>query len=518
MRIISTVIFLFFSFQAFCQDKVVVYFEVGSSKIDKRQQAMLDSIPEKYNLPDLDSVIFIGYADSTGNFRANLKLSEKRANNVAKHCRNFLPKKIPFAIRASGEKDKQIEFQDRRVEINMYFRSLPAELPDSSLDTIIPEEQCYYVDYYTIRRCTKRMIIKNKKEFMLLELEVPLEKKEILYWGTESEKGSVIPKKVRWVTQTTGRLWWKRSRYQTLIPAEDYKKYKVFKIKDLPCRRCHEDFGKKPGIVEETTCLNIDWPLTRNMQVKRLLFNLRKVRVRVPKIYVDTNLIYFMNYNVKEEIEWKEGRRRRDTSYYFCKISIAHREAMHYYYNNISRFMDCCDKGDVFGRFRGDDVINNFWIPWGFEVGDNYREKTHTPYFGVGLYLEGKFSQYNLRAGLEKYPDVKASFYTAARYQYNYFSFPLSLLNPVAEWESPGYSFTGLFGRLYAGTELKYGKNMSREIVLEQTAHAGFSIQYSDFSRAFVQYGLGYDYLRNNSLNVYPIIQFGLIVQLNSRW
>src|SRR3972149_6319800 len=86
------------------QDAISIYFEFGLYKIPNNQLKTLNDIPNKYDLSDLDSVHFIGVADSVGDFKSNLKLSEKRARNVSKYFARLIPVHISSKITALGER------------------------------------------------------------------------------------------------------------------------------------------------------------------------------------------------------------------------------------------------------------------------------------------------------------------------------------------------------------------------------------------------------------------------------
>ena len=114
---------LLYSTYLFSQDTVSVYFSFGSSKIEQSQYDALHAIPVKYDLSDLDSVRFVGATDSVGKLSSNLKLSEKRAKNVAKYCTGLFPAGIRFTVVATGEKSKQTLSKSRNVDILLFFKT-----------------------------------------------------------------------------------------------------------------------------------------------------------------------------------------------------------------------------------------------------------------------------------------------------------------------------------------------------------------------------------------------------------
>ena len=63
-------------------------------------------------------------ADSIGDFKQNLKLSEKRALNTYRKCKNILPKSIATRKIAIGEKANKKKAKNRRVDIILYFHPI----------------------------------------------------------------------------------------------------------------------------------------------------------------------------------------------------------------------------------------------------------------------------------------------------------------------------------------------------------------------------------------------------------
>lgn len=70
------------------QDTLHINFEFGSNRINKSQKLKLDSLPINFDVFQLDSVVYIGMADTVGNIDANLKLSYKRAVAVNSYFKN----------------------------------------------------------------------------------------------------------------------------------------------------------------------------------------------------------------------------------------------------------------------------------------------------------------------------------------------------------------------------------------------------------------------------------------------
>src|SRR4029077_16011923 len=122
------------------------YFEFGSSKILAGQLETLNSIPAKYNLSDLDSIHFIGTADSIGDLKSNFKLAEKRASHVAKYCERVIPGNVTYKVTSLGEIAEAERNKSRRVDIIFYFQpSQPEEVEQK--ETFEAKDACFNIDY-----------------------------------------------------------------------------------------------------------------------------------------------------------------------------------------------------------------------------------------------------------------------------------------------------------------------------------------------------------------------------------
>ena len=166
-------VLLFLTVTAVGQDTLTIYFPFGVSKLQPEARQRLESIPTLYELSTLDSVHFVGRADSVGRSKANLKLSRKRAKNTASYCREFLPVNGATQIFALGEAKSQSAAKSRRVEVVLFFRSVASDSTDfeSEPDTIPEKGGCYNIDYQLLQAAHHRVIRKGKKQVVLVETE-----------------------------------------------------------------------------------------------------------------------------------------------------------------------------------------------------------------------------------------------------------------------------------------------------------------------------------------------------------
>lgn len=510
---IIIILAILFSLSTNGQDTVSVYFKFGLSRLSDDQLEKLNTIPTNYYLSDLDSIHFIGMADSIGNFKANIKLSKKRAINIAKHCENIIPENVHSKIIALGEKAvHQIE-QNRRVDMVLYFQPTQKEISEST-STKQVKDVCYTIDYELLHRSHIRTTIKRRKEFTIIEVPISyLNHKKEHYYGSTTNTGEFIAKRVKWSTKRTGNLWWFKTRHVTAILKDDFDTYKIFKIGDLPCDTCSENFQIESEISKEDTCIQVDRFIMKNAQYKTLFLNNKWLKIRIPREYVNSDDHYFIGCTFDHELKWETKKGRRRQRYYYAKLPISFNHV-----KNITRVMDCCE-GNPEPSNCDLSMINcstigpvNQSFMLNLEIGNLYQQSINTPYIGIGISKQGLLSRTSILVGT----DINLGFLSSIRYQHHFLSFPFNAINPFSTWQTPDKrQFVNTYGRLYLGTELKTRISKSTESYLEQNIHIGLRAVHNR-RNAFIQYGLGLDYLENNSSNLYPIVQIGLNIKIKN--
>lgn len=516
--------FLFTFFNLYAQDKVVIFFESGSSKIDESQEKKLKNIPSKFNLAELDSAWFIGKADSLGKLKANIKLSVKRAKNIANYCKDILPDSVPIRIYGIGEKQKQIEYKDRSVTIVLFLKPVAVEEKTVLNDTIFSIKGCYNIDYYLLQRAHFRYITKNKKKFVLIEIapeDFPSNCKRSFYSSTTDSDSEIIPKPLKWVVKTTGNDWWKKSRYQTTVEKSVFDKYKIFWVSNEPCDDCSINFRKDSFPDRESkaiidSCLMEDKFLMDNVQIKRMLFRRRYLKLRAPIEYVDIKSSYFLDFDRDKKITWKLETKRRNKNYYVAKIPIYKKSYRDQYFYSFSKMNMCCyvptlqnytqnRLGCCLCYFTASIKIN-------IEIGNNHFQKINIPYAGILFESNGPYFNKDLLIGI----DSSKNLYTRIRLQFNFITTGFSVFNPFTNWQSPKMLYQNPFTvfRMYVGSELRRGKIEDKGVFFEHFWHTGFSFNFGENYRirAFAQYGMGYDFNKIISNKSYPILQTGMII------
>ncbi len=530
MKQLLSIIFISISFFATGQDKLSIYFEFGSSKIQDKQANILNAIPANYDLSDADSIVYIGMADSTGNFDSNLKLSEKRARKVAKYCKKIIPETIPYKVKAIGETNATDDAKSRRVEIVFYYQSSSATIVDSEIEDggIQNNKPCFNIDYRLLHKSQVRTITKKEKQQVLIETSLSsIENKRQHYYGEINSQGEFVSKQVRWKARNSGKSWWKERRYIATIPKESYDNYRLFKTDDEPCDTCSENLIEQKKITKKTECRQVDYFVMQNMQYKRILFNKKHINIRVPREYVDTSAAYYIGCGDSTKLVWKTKKGWGRKKYYYAKLTI---DYMHNRVYNITKYTECCETKPEPSEcdmiimecaYIGYQAPYTGGLTFTFEIADNYQQPEHLTYGGIRIKKENSIGSsaysvdgYSLLAGL----DINKQFYGSLKYQVSITAFDYEVINPFTSWQKPASqpAFQPKYGRMYVGTELK--KGFIDNHFLEQSAFVGLEAinvrTDAIIPRVFFQVGVGYDYLQNNTTDVYPLLQFGVNINL----
>lgn len=317
---------------------------------------------------------------------------------------------------------------------------------------------------------------------------------------------------------------WEKNRYQATIPKKDFKRNKIFLIAPEPCNDCSMNNRNEADIVIDS-CLWEDKFLMDNSQVKMNWFNKKYIQLRVPVEYVTIKTPYYFDYDLEKRVKWSRGYKRKNKNYFTTKIPLTRISRNNYSFDGISRNFPCCIILDTSRHWPytmncgtrsgggGGRTIN-------FELGNSNNQKVNTPYIGLLLIQEIRHHELNLVLGL----DTGVHLYGVFRYRYNFLSYTLGFINFSPDWQnlsdlksgSRSYSISVPTLNFYIGNELRSGKNNMTLQFLEHSVQLGFYIDISKrhMSKAFLQSGVAYDYLKNNSLLLYTLLQYGLVFYL----
>ncbi len=507
---IILVVFLFG--KAYGQDTVSVYFDVNHSKLNTEQLEILHSLSSRYDLTSVDSVHFIGITDSSGNFNANLILSEKRAKNVRDYCLKQFPPGILFRVFSEGEKKEGDKSKNRRVDLIFYFTSETTLSQEEGFFT--KRERCFYVDYALLHQSHVSTVMKGGHTFVRIEAPLhhfSLKDTRKYFRGSLTPNGQFKPVRIKWSSEKTGKLWWAKKSYVTLIPQKDFDQFFLFKYSNPPCSVCSEDFFSFSQLTKHTTCMQVDHAIMQNIQFKPLFFNKKEVVVRVPREYVNPDYHYYIGCDADQPLHWATRKGRKKKHYYYASLPVQST-----YVNAVSRLMNCCVsmqehtdcKLKISSHLNGKQNYKQFTII--AETGVHYQQSAFTPYIGAGLSYTLKEALFTLLAGT----DTGLNLYSTLRFQYQLLHFRIS--GGLSRWSFPAPPSLQKL-TLYAGSELKTKIGAPSKNHLEYNLHTGFAalnIFHERIQRLFLQTGLGFDLTKNYTSRSYPIFQLGINIRI----
>jgi hypothetical protein len=534
-------VLFFVSNLSFSQDTLSIYFDFGSSKLKKSEQQKLDKIQENYYFENIQQVYFIGYSDSVGNVAENIRISEKRAATVYKYCKSILPENMVFLIEAKGESSlKRTAEASRRVDIIFDYKEIEdvaiveAEITNDvpKLDStfigdttieIIPKEVCNYINYSFLHGSRQQIITNNGKEYVLIETNHKYIKKQKYYYqhyDKKSKKWEI--KKVRWQTETTGQLWWRKQRINTKIELKDYNESKIFqRVAMDSCSSCHVENLKT---YEEAKCVQVDSFLMFNAQYK---INLRKgtVYMRVPREYVNVDADYYIGCGKTDKVHWAEKRFGKQKKYYFTTLSINPKTLHHSF---ITKEMDCCRENIIscnsFEIKGGQDGHTHYIVPvrnrFDFDMGTFYLPESYRPF--IRLSYAKDFGRILPSSILKISTAITSDKQLFNKMEYNYYlyTFRLMSLNSRTSWS--GYNdFTPKYkSRLFVGTSANSLHDLEGTNLFFSEAHFGIN-----FEKIYPNYLTGAYFLSGASYNFSkmenrfgPYFELGISISLYSEY
>lgn len=514
-------------FNLHAQDNVTLRYDVGVFYLDSLQKVTLMNAIHSYDYNSVDSIIIKGFADSLGNYQANLNLSEKRAKVVADYFRKEVPFRLKVKYYAVGETSKKIETIDRRVEVLIYTKE---QINDTLPDIIsITQPKCITTAHEVLSVTRTLPIRKLKTDFVILEMEAqhflsaPKKIKDSLYYALVQKDSSIKYVKLKWRKKGSGIMWWARGRYRVEIPKSSFDTHKVFYIADLPCKNCAYVIGDtstfKPKI---DSCLVHDAMLSFNIQYKSFLFIRKSIEIRVPKEFVNPSINYYYFGNSKQtRLNWLTKPGKENTFYFFAHLPLrrdVNQTQPFYYPSFIFKRVICCREVDSFFYCGGGLTDPSLWrgsIEFSGEIGSYQIQREHIFYAGIGIYKEGTKDQFNFMIGI----DIKRDAVINLRYQYNYLTMPFALLNPFSAWNdfsSGVFKSRSYFLRLYGGSGLTLARLSQTGRFTHQDLHLGISIasERSVIKRVYCQYGYGYEYTQSFDKLITPVLNYGIIFRL----
>lgn len=133
--LVTLLLYLSVSITTYAQQNTIsIYYTSGKYKLTSTQKKTIDSLAYHDLLVSSNQYIIIGYADVVGTEQSNLKLSERRAEEMAQYLSTLGIKHIETVI-GKGEVDKPVNTKgyptDRRVDIVSSKKAIAkSSLPD----------------------------------------------------------------------------------------------------------------------------------------------------------------------------------------------------------------------------------------------------------------------------------------------------------------------------------------------------------------------------------------------------
>jgi len=339
--------------------------------------------------------------------------------------------------------------------------------------------------------------------------------KEEHYYGEITKTGELSMKLVKWKAPK-GKKEKGNNSYTTSILAENFERFRLFKITATPCDTCHEDLVKDKKLIHIDSSMQVEQELMSAIEVRVNVFNPNTVKIRAPRELVHLDDEYFIGCDSGFPLKWKKKRRK----YYYSKLPVAFLAL-----ENITRKREFCkfnseptDCGKAFAELL--PVGGPLPLTLYAEAGYYYRLFEFNPYAGISLIKQYEKGKSNLLLSVERSSAEKnLNLSGTIGYQYPFFTIPLNKSNPFSLWQKPGEP-TYKCLRMYVGTELKFTKTPTNRNNLEQNIHVGLAAvnrkEKSIFRYLFIQYGVTTDYLDHREADIYSITELGINLKLKS--
>ncbi len=538
-----------------------VYFEFGKSNILPKQMRRIRAIPHNIYVNNLDSVHFVGMADSVGSIKANLSLGYKRAKTVSKVCKKMFPTSPKIVVSSRGELRGRNMAGNRRVDV--IFFSKPEEVIVVEDTFSPPIEFCYKRADTLLHRSFVHTVQHRRKDYVSVETNFADSRTLIYYAGkttkTKDWRDSMSIYRLRW---RKSKLKTKRRNYPDYyvrIPKNDYDNYAIFTIDSTPCDGCenlladYSAFMKKESI----KCHQVDRFLMDHLDMKHRFFRSNKVTVRAERSYIDKSATYFEACDTFTPLEWrgirngrKWKRRHKNTRWqnFLAKIFKKRRAKLegrsHYYYteltytrylclNQIVREMDCCifgsepsecDKCYGWGGLGGGGIMNCAFSPKASrylfaELGNRNNGETNEQYAALGIDIGWKFDQsYSLRSQLFMGITDTANVFANLRVSQTMAEVPLFINAGLNSW-MPVNTPPRPKGWIAANIGWN-GIVESSEEPIKVNNNVYLEFEYSKYSQSFdnsvfLNGGYGYNPYHGTNVKFYPNLQFGVRIRIH---
>lgn len=504
MRFILLLIFGISSYICISQDTLSIYFDFGSSKVSENQISAIEKRLQNWDLSASDSISFTGLADSVGNFKSNIRLSEKRAKKVHAELKRIIPSDIPYSIWAIGEGTANNDSINRRVDIIIYETKFPVE-QDEVIENVDPS--CFQIDVQSLSYCHVEEVTYRKKEMVQLQTqEFEYFKSTKHYYATKNEDGTTDISKLKWKKKRTGKLWWKKQRLTAYIPVQSYKDHQYFTLYEPPCDSCSIGLLFSDSIKLDVIQFYSDNFLMQNMQIKTRFFGLMKTRFRAPKEYVDTTAQYYFQPWYGTTVDWYSKKRKKHRDYLFTKYKIRNENFGFY----KTRQATICTNACTQSHFRCLHLTDrDFGCSSSFGLSSVFQQKE---VLGL-LFLSAKIynGPLDLRARIGL--NTQLGLYGSGKLTYHFISFPI--YSSRGQWQHlDDFKKPKFIGDFNGGIEFKTNYDRKDRKYNEVNAHLGLDFyiyKWTKLNPTLAVYGgIANDLSNTIPSNFYPFGQIDI--------
>jgi len=499
---------IYFSRPLFGQDTLTISFDTNSAEISPYEQIGLAHIPTWYDIALIDSIHFIGYSDSTG--KSNV--AEHRAHHVYKACVHFLEPDTPFKIVTSSENSGFNSYGKVKIILFYAQASFALRAKKEILKTTGPT--CFKVDFEALEYCHVTEFRMGKETYVQLEaLNIPLFKERKHYYALPDTSGAKITR-LNWQLKTTGRSWWKKERWVTIMPKESFSAFQFFTLVNAPCYGCADSLFNKDTVILTQLRSYPDLFLMDNMQAKIQVFGGTKMKIRAPKEYVNL----YENYSFDSSpygstgnpIVWSEKKGPKKQNYYYSTLRNTISGPL--YIKKTARTGTCLTKYE-YAAYQRSWTNKGYVNPRGKQFvslriapGTFFHNDTLTAFITAGIYIKG----FCMNAGVNH----RGGLYSSIYYNRGILSFAILPLNPKNKWQNLSQRpRTRRYLILYAGGDVRTSFTQKYWSFLEGNLHLGTRLWYFGSSSFrcdfFVQGGLAYDFSRRINAMPYAYAECG---------
>lgn len=513
------ILLVFCKHHSFSQEVFSIYYPSGDYKLLDENKQQIDKYIFAHNLKKIDSLQVIGYADSTGKKRLNMRLSKKRADKVKNYLLEILPAKTPVSSFARGEENalRNPNENHRRVEIHLFYAGKRL-LEDTveQYEYFGNTKTCFVLHDSIMKNCNIIRFNDGRTNYVILEMEPHLFAKNQTYYTLT--KNSQYAKIVKWKLELSGEGWWRHERYRARIKEVDFESYGILTKREVKkdykeCVVCDTDMSAPLKLKSE---LLPEVYVMQNLQLRKKFLEGEYLLI-VPQDYISPSRSYYFDNNYDRPIEWRTKFGMRNRPYFFATVPGSYLN--HSDWNVYSNRSTCIPSRDSIKINYPLDTLNPHpclpesrgglnALEYGLEAGYwNYDVQSATV-SGYAQYTGTRF-EHSFNVGV----DLKARILAMVKTDYLIFSYdPFKQTFIANANRSMIHDFHPTLA-VYGGSNLTFLKDRS-DSELVHALYLGFAYKNNPFSLAFdrfyTQVGMATNYLRSGGLNFFLYLQAGV--------